>query len=288
VGCGFGHCPSRVACSPAIDPCPSGAICTLRFTSQFADADPAITFSLVPYCQSHSDCLSDELDDNWRVTQQFDAGPDSQCEAAVLDDPRACDVTSSQTILGRDRTISQTCKAQILDSIGRLLKPGDVLARDFGADASRHLDCDATESIAPASALDIASLAPGSNTTSVYAPAAGGLVLTPIGRIHASVARQRPPQPAISTLKITVTHPGPVTVRLRPNQAAKRILARRHKLTLREKITLTLAHQTAITRIQTLTLTQPAKPPSARQRRRAAHRLCLRTHPHQTRFCNRL
>jgi hypothetical protein len=102
------------------------------------------------------------------------------------------------------------------------------------------------------------------------------------------VARKRPAQPAVSAIKITVKHPGSVAIRFRPNQAAKRVLARRHRLTLRMKITLTLPHQAAVTRVRAITFTRPPKPPSARQRRQQVRRLCLRRHRRTARICNRL
>jgi hypothetical protein len=89
-------------------------------------------------------------------------------------------------------------------------------------------------------------------------------------------------------MHITVKHPGAVPFRFHLNKAATRLLARRHKLKLRVKITLKPPHHAAITRTRTVTFTHPAKPPSARQRRRAARRLCLRKYPHQARLCNRL
>jgi hypothetical protein len=169
-----------------------------------------------------------------------------------------------------------------------------VLARDFGPDSKRHLDCDATESIAPASALDLASVPPGPFNSYLYAPAAGPLALTPGARLPAfaqvagSAARKRPAKPGIKPIHITVKHPGAVPIRFHLNEAAKRLLARRHKLKLRVKMTLKPPHQAAITRTHTVTFAQPARPPNAHQRRRAARRLCVRKHPHQRRLCNRL
>ena len=296
IGCGFGTCPRRIACSAAMPPCPTGALCTLRFTSHFADDDPAIRFDLVFYCQQHpGECNNtDELNDQWRVTHHFDSVRESGCLAQVLVDPRACDASSTETIVGQNRTISPTCSAQIEDTLANPLKPGDVLARDFGPDSSRHLACDATESIAPASALDLASVKPGPFTSYLYVPATGTLTLTPgaglprSARAAASAARKRPAPPGIASAKITVKQPGAVAVRFHLNQAAARLLARRHKLKLRVKMTLQPPHHAAITRTHTVTFTQPAKPPNARQRRRAARRLCLRKHPHQARTCNRL
>jgi hypothetical protein len=295
IGCGFGHCPSRIACSPAIPPCPVGAICNLRFTSHFADNDPTIRFDLVGYCQQHPNtCLSDEIDDQWRVTHRFDAVKEDYCLAAVLDDPRACDAASAVTLVGQGRTISPTCSAEIENSLGTALRPGSVLARDFGPDSSRHLDCDATESIAPASALDLASVPAGPFNSYVYAPSGGTLTIrsgTRLAspRIAASAARKkRPAKPGIKPVHITVKHPGAVPFRFGLNSAAKRLLGRRHKLKLPVKITLKPPHQAAITRTHTVTFTQPAKPPNGRQRRQAARRLCLRKHPHQARVCNGL
>jgi hypothetical protein len=212
----------------------------------------------------------------------------------VLADPKACDATSAATIVGQGRTISPTCSAVIEAGYRNPLKPGDVRPRDFGPDSSRHLECDATESIAPASALDLASVTPGPLSSFVYAPSGGNLAMTPgrrltgLPRTAAFAARRRPAKPGINPLHITVKHPGAVRFRFHLNKPAKRLLARRHKLKLRVKITLKPSHHAAITRTRTVTFTHPAKPPSARQRRRAARRLCLRKHPHQRRLCNRL
>ncbi len=294
IGCGFGKCPRRIACSPAIPACPTGALCTLRFTSHFADDDPAIRFDLVYYCQQHHDCLINELNDQWRVSHHFDSVFEGDCLAQVLGDPRACDVSSTETIFGQNRAISPTCSAQIEDTLAYPLKPGDVLTRDLGPDSSRHLGCDATESIAPASALDLANVKPGPFTSYLYVPATGTLTLSPgaglprSARVAASAARKRAAPPGITSTKITVKHPGAVALRFHLNQAATRLVARRHKLKLRVKISLQPPHQAAITRTHTVTFTKPAKPPSARQRRRAARRLCLRKYPHQARICNRL
>jgi hypothetical protein len=263
------------------------AICTLRFTSHFTDADPAVTFSLVGYCQQHSDCLLDELDDNWRVTQRLGALLGGACDANVLDVATACDADTSRTIIGNNRTISPTCFADVEDTLETRLKPGDVLPRDFGPDSSRHLDCDATESIAPASALDVASVTPGTYVSYLYVPAAGQLALTSAS-IAARAARRKSAQSAIGTIRITVRHAGPVAVRFRPSQAAKRVLARRHRLTLRVAVTLTIPGHAAIHRVDAITSTQPPKGPSAQHRRQQARRLCLRKHPHATRACKRL
>jgi hypothetical protein len=301
VGCGFGQCPRRIACSPAIPPCPVGAICTLRFTSHFEDADPSITFALLSYCQQHlQECTGlYDFANTWRVTHAFDgrlhesAGDFElgHCYADVLADPKACDLSSTVTIVGLNRTISPICSALIEDSLGGPLKPGVTQPRDFGPDSRRHLDCDVTESIAPASALDLASVPPGPLNSYVYAPATGALTMTPgapFGRGAAFAARKRPPQPGIKSMHITVKHPGAIPFRFHLNKAATRLLARRHKLKLRVKITLKPPHHAAITRTHTVTFTHPAKPASARQRRRAARRLCVRQHPHQARLCNRL
>jgi hypothetical protein len=297
VGCGFGQCPQRIACSPAIPACPGGAICTLRFTSHFEDADPSITFALLPFCQvdQHHDCTLYEFDNQWHVTQRFgNVKLGFGCTAAVLADPKACDETYTVTLVGVNRMLSPICSAQIEDVLFRPLKPGDVLARDFGPDSKRHLDCDATESIAPASALDLASVPPGPFNSYLYAPAAGPLALTPGARLPAfaqvagSAARKRPAKPGIKPIHITVKHLGAVPIRFHLNEAAKRLLARRHKLKLRVKMTLKPPHQAAITRTHTVTFAQPARPPNAHQRRRAARRLCVRKHPHQRRLCNRL
>ena len=296
IGCGFGTCPRRIACSPAMPPCPTGALCTLRFTSHFANDDPAIRFDLVYYCQQHpGECKNtDELNDQWRVTHHFDSVRESGCLAQVLVDPRACDASSTETIVGQNRTISPTCSAQIEDTLANPLKPGDLLARDIGPDSSRHLACDATESIAPASALDLASVKPGPFTSYLYVPATGTLTLTPgaglprSARVAASAARKRPAPPGIASAKITVRQPGAVALRFHLNQAATQLLARRHKLKLRVKITLQPPHQAAITRTHTVTFAQPTKPPNARQRRQAARRQCLRKHRHQARICSRL
>jgi hypothetical protein len=297
IGCGFGKCPRRIACSPAIAPCPTGAICTLRFTSHFEDADPLITFALLGFCQDQrNECTNAEFAEDWEVHHYFDAVLDHEggCSANVLDDPRACDGTSKVTIIGQDRTISPTCSALLEDGPGSALKLGRVFARDFGPDSSRHLDCDATESIAPASALELASVPAGLLNTYLYAPAGGNLALTPAGRlpasprVAASVARKRPAKPGIKPIHITVKHPGAVPFRFHLNKAAKRLVTRRHKLKLRVEITLKPPHHAAITRTPTVTFTHPAKPPSARQRRRAARRLCLHKYPHQARLCNHL
>jgi hypothetical protein len=170
-----------------------------------------------------------------------------------------------------------------------LVPRGETQARDFGPDSSRHLDCDATESIAPASALDLASVT--GVYSQLYAPAPGKLTLSGIvsgsGKATVYAASKRPARPGLKPLHITVKHPGAVRVRFRLNKAAKRVLARRHKLKLRVKIRLKPPHNTAITRTQTLSFARPARP-NARQRRRAIRRLCLRKHPHATKLCNRL
>ena len=298
IGCGFGKCPKRIACSAAIAPCPVGAICKLRFTSHFEDADPAITFGPLFACQQDpGHCLGREYDNGWWVTQRFDgvldyAAGSPFCDTSVLGDPKACDVTSTAEIVGQNRAISPTCSAELDSVLGPSdpVRPGETQARDFGPDSSRHLDCDWTESIAPASALEIAGvIGPYSG---LYAPAPGKLTLTGLGlgsgKATASAARKRPAKPGIKPIHITVKHPGAVRLRFQLNKAAKRLLARRHKLKLRVKVTLKPPHQAAITRTQTLTFTHPAKSPNAQQRRRAARRLCLRKHPHQARLCNRL
>ena len=286
VGCGFGTCPPRIACSPAIDACPFGAICTLRFTSHFTDADPALTFELVSLCQKSQDCTPYEMDDSWYVFQRFGAVATNDCDANVLDDPTGCDVTTTYTSIGTNRAISPICFGQLDGPIYEPVRPGVTMPRDFGPDSTRHLDCDATESIAPASALDMASVTPRLYESYLYVPAAGQLALTG-AQIAAFAASKQFARPSIAAIKIIVKGPGAVHVRFRLNRAAKQILVRRHKLTLRIVATLTLAGQ-RITRTHAVTFTAPAHPPSARQRRRQARRLCIRAHPHQAKLCDRL
>lgn len=251
----------------------------------------------MPLCQQSQDCGTYEIDDTWHVLQRLGAllPLEYGCDANVLEDPTACDAGVTQTTIGSNRTISPICYVQ-LESLNQPITPGETKPRDFGPDSSRHIDCDATESIAPASALDIASVTPEPYESYLYVPAAGKLALTG-SQITAFVARKgpaafaarkRPARPGFIPIKINVTQPGSVHVRFRLNRAAKRLLARRHKLTLRVSVTLTLPRQGTITRVHTITLIQPPKHPSARQRRRQARRLCIREHRQQAKVCDRI
>src|SRR4051812_16024838 len=205
----------------------------------------------------------------------------------------ACDSTYTSPVFGQNRSISPVCFAQLNDAfLGYRLKPGDVLARDFGPDSSRHLDCGATQSIGPASALDLANVR--GYFTSIYAPAPGelnveaGAYAGNAGTVFVKATRKRHARPVTKPIHLTVKHPGAVHVRFHPTKLGKRLFARRHKLKLRVKITLKPSHHAAITRPRTVPPPRPPKPPSARQRRRAIRKLCRHKYPHQARRCNRL
>jgi hypothetical protein len=291
IGCGFGSCPKHIACSPALTPCPAGAICTLKFNAQIADADPAVTFQLYDLCQQSKDCTVDELDAAWII--EYSVGvtgpPGVTCEATANADPMGCSTVGNSTFLGSGRATTQYCLMRLDDGVGDSVPAGDTQARDFGPDSSRHIDCDDSESIAPASPLDIAGVSGRADTADLFAPAAGLLTLR--GALTGATdarAKKPPPKPGFTTIKLTVKHPGVVRIRFRFNAAAKQRLAGRHKIAFRVKVALAVPHQTVITKVHTITFNQPPKPLSKREREARARKLCLRKHPRGRKLCDRL
>jgi hypothetical protein len=100
----------------------------------------------------------------------------------------------------------------------------------------------------------------------IYAPTSGTLKYHPDPvPAFAAVARQRP---AIAPVTTNVSEPGPVKVKLRLNAAAKRLLARRHKLPVTLEMTFSPTVGAAVTRTTRITLRSAPKPP----KRCAAHK----------------
>jgi hypothetical protein len=110
----------------------------------------------------------------------------------------------------------------------------------------------------------------------ILVPLAGDLTVTgtiPGAGSRAAVASRS--RPRISPFHATVDHAGPLTFRLKLNRAAKRLLARRHKLRVNLTTTLKPAVGSAITRRKRATIvnarTKPAACPKHGARRGKVH-----------------
>jgi hypothetical protein len=234
--------------------CPAGSKCTLKGTVDVTDDDQQIGWGGVVILQ-------------FAGSNSFPSGnvAEVSCSSDAFDQSvlTPCPKRVALSHLGAGDAIDASCEAG-----GAAFNPGHTVR---GRDDARVATCTATLTIEPAAQLI---LVVGGANGALLAPGAGALaiVVAPGGHPRVVAAAAKPkPKPPVAPLHIKVKEPGVVKFRFKLSKAAKRTLTRRHKLTLKLKVSFKPAGaRTATVRTQHVTLTHSAP---------------LRCHPHKRIRC---
>jgi hypothetical protein len=225
--------------------CPAGAQCTLTTTVDVRDDDDnASTFGA---------SNAKLLDPTTLRGPESRANCQSDPKAVDADKDVACPASTSVSVVGNGQSALVDCLPG-----WPYRSPSD---KRRGPDGKRVMHCSATLRIEPAVPLKIvvggtkaSTLAPGPGQLTVTAPtgASGRAVAT------AAAKKRHGRRPPISPFHANVHQAGAVTIKLKLSKAAKRTLARRHKLPLRVELSFKPAGGGKATkRTQRLTLRQP-------------------------------
>jgi hypothetical protein len=247
------RCAPQYSCQFTNADCPVGARCTLSVRGAWYDADKQINWGLVvgasldPYIQDGQRSFGSHR-------KAFD---EHDCRTGWSGD--RCFAQAKIVVLGDGSPLWASCAAGLYFGMA---VPGVSKA---GPDAIRRIVCDADLTIEPAAALAITANA---TIAQVNADVVGSMTLLASIRLPsrtlARAARRATPRIARATVR--VNEPGPVTVPLKLNKAAKRLLKRRGRLAVQLRATLTPDAGQPLTRTARVTLRRVAV--GARRHRR--------------------
>jgi hypothetical protein len=252
IGTLTGSCPDGVVCVDRSVRCPIGARCTVTTTATWFDADEQINWSATARAGNQGFVRPSAVDGfpNY-ITSPPTASVDTTCSTGL--DGDRCSTRSTVEVIGDLRPLFSGCTASLDPFLGTVFGPDPTL----GDDDIRRIECQADWQIGPAGALDTVPIGP--TTIQTYAPAAGQLTLTP-GKLfvahHAAAAARMTAR--IAPAHIKVTHPGAVTISLKLNGAATRLLHRSRHLRVTLRLTFTPVHGAEVRTSRTVTITAPA------------------------------
>ena len=265
LGCAIGTlgdqgCPRELTCVVKDQPCPLGARCVLNVRAEWFDADIETKWGAVAIATYGPIIPLDTIPRRRYPRQQ------GYCQTTF--DGDRCVALSRLTSLGDGSPISPTC-GESLD-----FGSGVLGATAFRDDDVRRIECSAELLIEPARPLTI--VAPGVLlgflTTQVSAPGAGTMSLAASIILGGSAAKKKGPR--IASQSKNVKAAGPVSFRLKPNAAAKRLLKRKKKLRVKLQVTFKPADGAAPTvKTERVTLRQP-KPAPKRCTKRSRRKGC--------------
>jgi hypothetical protein len=258
--------------------CPVGALCKVTTSATWFDADQRINWSMEARATEGLGFASPQPEGEGFSSPQAIGGfpnyvaslptPKSDTVCSTGLDGDRCFTRATVVLIGDGRALFSGCAANINPYVGPTFGPNFTL----GEDDVRHFICQADWRIGPADAFDTV---PVSTTTiEVNAPAAGQLTVTP-GKLlvahHAAAGAHETPR--IASAHITVTHPGAVTIPLKLNGAATRLLRRVRHLRVTLHLTFTPDGATTVLTTKTVTITAPAP----------RHKRCKLPHPEKRR-----
>jgi hypothetical protein len=266
IGTLTGVCPDGVVCVDRSVRCPIGARCKVTTTATWFDVDEQINWSATARAGNQGFVRPSAVDGfpNY-ITSPPTASVDASCSTGL--DGDRCTARATVDVIGDLRPLFSGCTASLNPFAGTVFGANPTL----GDDDVRRIECRADWQIAPANALDTVPVGP--TAVQVYAPAAGQLTLSP-GKLfvahHAAAAARMIAR--IAPTHIRAKHRGAVTIPLKLNGAATRLLHRARHLRVTLQLTFTPDHGAKVRTLRTVTIAAPApRPKHCKIPRRAKH-----------------
>jgi hypothetical protein len=267
IGALVGSCPDGAVCVDRPTPCRIGARCQVTTTATWFDADNDINWNVIARAGNQGFVTPEEFGGFPSfITTPPTASVDNSCSTGLSGD--RCSTHATVLVIGDGRPLFSGCAASLNPYVGPVVGPNPTLG-DLDV---RRVECQADWRIGPAEAFDTAPI-PLTTTVQIYAPTVGQLTVG-AGKLfvahHAVVAARETPR--IASAHIAVRHRGAVTIRLKLNRVASRLLHRKRHLRVKLLLTFTPTGGTKARASRTVTITAPApRPKRCRVPHRAKH-----------------
>jgi hypothetical protein len=247
---GYG-CPSTNVCAFTNQDCPAGARCKLTTRLAWYDADEH--FNWMALVESAQDPYYTHPwgGGSTRGVMKGHVSSTASCKTGFEGD--RCFATATITALGDGTSLWSGCEAGLFSGAGIL-----GVSRS-GSDGIRRIECDADLQIEPTAALTMAA---ARLNAQIYINALGDLLVRPKINLGPRLARAAAtPRPKIAPARLRVSRPGLVTIPLKLNASAKRLMARKKQLAVSMRATFTADGAQPLTRTTRVTLGKPARLP---------------------------
>jgi hypothetical protein len=268
IGSLTGSCPNGAVCVDRPVSCPVGALCTVTTNATWFDADQRINWTMEARATEGGGFASPDAIGGFPnyITSPPTPKTDTVCSTGL--DGDRCFTRATVQVIGDGRALFSGCAANVNPYIGPTFGPNFTL----GDDDVRHFICEADWKIGPADPL--ATVPVGTTTIQVNAPAAGQLTLG-AGKLHVAnpAAASAHQTPRIAPAHITAKHAGAVTITLKLNGAATRLLHHARHLRVTLQLTFTPTGGTTVRTTRKITITAPAP----------RHKVCKLPHPERRR-----
>ena len=251
-------CPTGNVCTATPETCPYGARCTLTTRVAFFTADLGVNWGMGAIADTRE---ISELGPSVGDTVRRPPAASSICLTQGRD---RCSTSTTTTRVGENQPLWAGCTATLV--FGAASMSGTTVFRNPDV---RRIECDAEWRIEPIPEL---AAVPDGEYVQVSVALAGLLVIDPF-LLGGSTAQAAAAKPKISRIRTQVTGPGAATAKLKLNAAAKRLLKRRRKLSVRLDITFTPTGGKPVKTTQRVTIRQPKAQPKICKVSRTARRL---------------
>jgi hypothetical protein len=249
-------CPSWMICVAKTQKCPYGARCTITTTASWSDADKY--FNVGAAVESAATTMR-YVDDGFGLPG-LTLAPTTSGSCLTGFDGDHCVATTSLQLLGSGQPLDSLCSINLgWPLFGYTVSTLGQIGATDGDDSSRLIDCNAEWRIEPAP--ELAAVAAG-QLVSIDVLSAGILVALPtLGSTNAdralagSSASAAKHAPRIAPVRKVVRHAGVVTIPLKLNAAARRLLTQDKQLKVSLRLRFTRKGGRKVTRIQVLTIT---------------------------------
>jgi hypothetical protein len=245
-------CQAAQTCVRRSETCPRYALCTLQTTVRW---DTNLGYAARMYANSRLEQTSPPL--------SVDGGYTHLCGSYS-----SCTASDSEQAFGPADSMTAACDAFLSfpPEPPHNLPPVYRGSARAANSLERALTCTANLTIIPATPTRLTA---ARSTFLVYAPRAGSLRIDPAGLLATGTRRTKKPKkkkPALfRAVRRTTRGPGVVAVTPALSKAARKTLARRHRLTVTATVRFTPAGGGRSTRkVQTVTLTRPPHRPTCR------------------------
>ena len=252
-------CPQRPSvhmetlCRWTTETCPRGARCTITTDAHWYDADQRIRWGAEAIASLGATNWGEGTANHLRV-------PTARRTCRTGPNGDRCHARASLAVLGDDRPVLVACVGapEFFEGVGI---PGGAHGPTpgVGPDYVRRIECDGELRIDPAAPLE--TVATGS-LAQILAPGPGKLTLGSVVRkAGGASSAARSARPRLAPVRRSVAGEGPVTVKLKPNSAARRVIKRKKRLRVSLRVSFTAPGRRPLSRTTRVTLTPRAKGP---------------------------